>query len=78
VQNETARDINRALVGETFEVLVEKPDPKSEGHVRGRTRHHKLMIFPGGEELIGEIVPVRATEGCLWGWRGERADDGEA
>ncbi len=78
LQNETARDINRALVGEVFEVLVEEPDPKSEGHVRGRTRHHKLMIFPGAEELIGEIVPVRATEGFLWGWRGERVDDGEA
>ncbi len=72
LQNETAREINVALEGEVFEVLVEETDPKSEGHVRGRTRRQKLMIFPGDEALIGEIVPVRAVEGYLWGWIGER------
>jgi len=77
LQNETARDINRALVGEVFEVLVEEPDAKSPGHVRGRTRQHKVMIFPGGEELIGEMVRVRACDAYLWGWIGERVD-GEA
>ncbi len=72
LQNETAREINVALEGEVFEVLVEEPDPKSEGHVRGRTRQQKLMIFPGPEDLIGEVVKVRAVEGFLWGWMGER------
>ncbi len=71
LQNEIAREINVALEGEVFEVLVEEPDPKSEGHVRGRTRQNKLMIFPGGEHLIGEIVPIRAVRGYLWGWIGE-------
>lgn len=74
LQNEIAREINRARLGEVFEVLVEEADPKSPGHVRGRTRTGKLMIFPGAEELIGELVPVRATEGFLWGWRGEAVD----
>lgn len=74
LQNEIARDINRELVGEVYEVLVEEPDPKSEGHVRGRTRQHKLMIFPGGEELIGRIVPVRAEKAFLWGWMGRQID----
>ncbi len=72
LQNETAREINVALEGEVFEVLVEEADPKSAGHVRGRTRGHKLMIFPGPEALIGEMVKVRAVKGFLWGWMGER------
>ncbi|MGM0492568.1 MAG: radical SAM protein, partial [Armatimonadota bacterium] len=75
LQNETAREINVALEGEVFEVLVEEPDPKSEGHVRGRTRQQKLMIFAGPESLIGEIVEVRAVEGYLWGWMGELAEE---
>ncbi len=76
LQNEIARDINRARVGEVFEVLIEEPDPKSAGHVRGRTRQNKLMIVPGGDELIGEIIAARAQEAFLWGWRGERVSDG--
>jgi tRNA-2-methylthio-N6-dimethylallyladenosine synthase len=76
LQNEMAREINVALEGEVFEVLVEEPDPKSEGHVRGRTRQQKLMIFPGPESLIGEVVPVRAIEGYLWGWMGKAAGEG--
>jgi len=76
LQNRTAREINVALEGEVFEVLVEEPDPKSEGHVRGRTRQQKLMIFPGPEQLIGEIVPVRAVEGFLWGWIGKAVGEG--
>ncbi len=77
LQNETARAINRGLSGQVFEVLIEEPDPRSPGHVRGRTRHNKLMIVPGGEELIGAMVHARAGEAFLWGWRGEIID-GEA
>jgi tRNA-2-methylthio-N6-dimethylallyladenosine synthase len=68
-----ARQANRRQVGEVFEVLVESVDLKSPGHVRGRTRGNKLVIFPGGPELIGRMVPVRAQEPRLWGFRGERA-----
>ncbi len=74
LQNEVARDINRARSGEVFEVLIEEPDPKSPGHVRGRTRQGKLMIVPGGEQFIGAMVRARAGEAFLWGWRGEIVD----
>lgn len=72
LQNATSREINVATEGEVFEVLVEEADPKSAGKVRGRTRQNKLMIFPGEESLIGELVNVRAVKGFLWGWTGER------
>ncbi|MGD9498595.1 MAG: tRNA (N6-isopentenyl adenosine(37)-C2)-methylthiotransferase MiaB [Armatimonadota bacterium] len=77
LQNEIARKINRALSGQVFEVLIEETDPKSPGHVRGRTRQNKLMIMPGGERLIGAMVRARAGEAFLWGWRGVIVD-GEA
>lgn len=67
-----ARQSNRRQVGQVFEVLVEEPDPKSPLHVRGRTRGNKLVIFPGGPELIGQTVLVRAQEARLWGFRGDK------
>ena len=68
LQNEIARDKNRALLGREFETLVEQRDPKHADRVRGRTRTGKLMIFPGGTDLIGEMVTVRADEAFLWGF----------
>ena len=73
LQNDIARDINRATEGQVFEVLVEGPDLKTPGAVRGRTRHNKIMIFPGSRRLAGRTVDVRAEEGFLWGHKGELA-----
>ena len=67
-----AREINRGQLGEAQEVLVESPDAKSAGYVRGRSRANKLVIFPGGPELIGQTVAVTAEEAYLWGFRGVR------
>ncbi len=67
-----ARQVNRHQVGEVLEVLVEQTDAKSPRHVRGRTRGNKLVIFPGEQDLLGQMVNVRATEAKLWGFRGER------
>ena len=70
-QNETAHQINEQLVGETFQVLVAGPDPKSPAKVRGRTRTNKIMIFSGDEKLQGQIAPVLARQAFLWGFLGE-------
>ncbi len=74
-QNEIARDINRQQVGRTFEVLVEGPDPKSPGKLRGRTRTNKLMIFPGEDSLIGQLVHVQAEQAYLWGFLGRLSSE---
>jgi len=71
LQNEIGRDLNQATIGSVFEVLVEGPDPKSAGCMRGRSRQNKIMIFPGSDGLAGKLVAVRATEGFLWGHKGE-------
>lgn len=76
LQNEIARSINQAQVGQVFEVLVEEVDAKAPHTLRGRTRQHKLMLFPAREELIGTLVRVRANEAFLWGFRGSQVSGG--
>jgi tRNA-2-methylthio-N6-dimethylallyladenosine synthase len=64
---------NEAEVGRDVEVLVDGPAERGEGLVAGRARSNKLVIFPGGAELVGSLVSVKLTEAHLWGFRGEIA-----
>jgi len=73
-QNEIAHQINEELVGATVEVLVEGHDARSPEKVRGRTRTNKIVIFPGGSDLQGQIVEVQARQAFLWGFLGEIAE----
>jgi len=72
-QADISREINRDLVGRTFEVLVEGTSDKDSTKMAGRTRGNKLMIFPGTSRdyPVGTLVEVRAKEGFLWGFTGE-------
>ncbi len=71
LQNRVAGEVNAALVGREYEVLVDGPDEREPEKVRGRTRQNKLMIFPGDASMTGTFVRVRAVEARLWGWLGE-------
>jgi tRNA-2-methylthio-N6-dimethylallyladenosine synthase len=51
---------NRAEVGRTVEVLVERA-AKSAGDMLGRTDGYKVVAFPGDEALVGRYVDVRLT-----------------
>jgi len=75
-QADISREINRNLVGRTFEVLVEGPSDKDASKIAGRTRGNKLMIFPGSslDYPVGTLVEVRAKEGFLWGFTGEAVE----
>jgi tRNA-2-methylthio-N6-dimethylallyladenosine synthase len=75
-QEELTLAKNRALVGQTVEVLVEG-DSKVEGRLSGRTAHHRLVHFASDDrDLIGQYVPVRVTEALAHSCVGERlADD---
>ena len=61
VQEELTMARNRALVGQTVEVLVEGPS-KVAGRLTGRTSHHRLVHFPADPALIGDFASVRVTE----------------
>ena len=57
---EIQRDINRAEVGRTEEVLVERAG-KEVGFMLGRTRRNKVVVFPGDDALLGSYRLVRLT-----------------
>ena len=71
LQNRITCEINAALVGGEFEVLVEGRSPKNPDVLQGYTREFKMMHFPGSVELTGQLVRVGATESHLWGLKGE-------
>ncbi|MBI3017203.1 MAG: TRAM domain-containing protein, partial [Deltaproteobacteria bacterium] len=59
LQDEIALEKNQALVGETYEVLVEKD---ASGVLQGRTETHKIVHFKGDRSLIGKFVQVRLSK----------------
>src|SRR5690606_30456234 len=71
VQNEISARKNAAMVGSVQEVLVEGKNEKEPGMLNGRTRGNKIVTFPGGEELVGRIVPGRITRSRTWTSAGE-------
>jgi tRNA-2-methylthio-N6-dimethylallyladenosine synthase len=69
---------NRALVGQTVEVLVEG-DSKVAGRLSGRTAHHRLVHFAADDhDLVGTYVPVRITAALAHSVVGERLGDNAA
>jgi len=70
-QEELSIAANRALVGQTVEVLVEGVSKVKE-RLTGRTAHHRLVHFASDDhELIGQYVPVRVTEALAHSCLGE-------
>lgn len=74
LQNRITVEINRAQVGQVFEVLVESRSQKDPTKLTGLTRTFKTVHFPGDARLIGKLVNVRAVEGHLTGFMGEVVD----
>jgi tRNA-2-methylthio-N6-dimethylallyladenosine synthase len=72
LQSATSTEINRRRVDSTTEVLVEGVSEKDATRVAGRTRENKMVVFPGDDSLIGQLVTVRLIAAHLWGFRGER------
>jgi tRNA-2-methylthio-N6-dimethylallyladenosine synthase len=67
--NDQLDAFNRAQVGKTLSVLVEKPGRRA-GQMSGRTPYLQPVHFAGPESLIGRIVPVEiaaATRTSLTG-----------
>jgi tRNA-2-methylthio-N6-dimethylallyladenosine synthase len=54
------REINESEVGRIEEVLVEK-EGKDPGFMLGRTRRHKVVVFPGDPDVIGSYQTVSLT-----------------
>ena len=77
VQNEISRRINDRLKDQTVEILVEGAS-KSDGNIfTGRTRTNKLVLFPHGEEKVGDFIRVRIMQPQTWLLKAERIEASE-
>ena len=70
LQAQVVGEINRRLLGETVEVLVED---RHKGKWRGRTRTNKLVFFADPADWRGKLAPVRITWAGPWSMIGEIA-----
>jgi tRNA-2-methylthio-N6-dimethylallyladenosine synthase len=62
IVNESTRRSGERLVGRTVEVLCEGPSKRNPARLAGRTRTNKIVVFEGGDELVGELVDVRIEQ----------------
>ena len=69
--------INEAMTGECVEVLADDYAPRGEGLLQGRTPSDKVVIFPGGSEILGQFVRVRITSAEAWCLHGEIEEGAE-
>ena len=79
VVNDWARRAGERMIGQTVEVLCEGPSRTNPARLSGRTRTNKIVVFEGGEDLVGELVDVRierATGFSLYGTPMIGAPDG--
>ncbi len=68
LQAQVVGEINRRLLGETVEVLVEE---QHKGRWRGRTRTNKLVFFDDPADWRGRLAAVRITWAGPWSMIGE-------
>ena len=70
-QEEISKVKHAAMVGRTYEVLVEGPSKKDPEYLTARTRGNYILHFRGGPDLHGELVDVRVTGFSPVSLRGE-------
>ena len=66
VQDRISKEINDAMYGKTYEVLVEGLSKNKEDMYAGRTRGNKLVNFTATEDVIGKTVKVKITKPRTW------------
>lgn len=68
--NQNARKIGASMVGTRQPVLVTGVSTKQEGMMTGRSDNNRWVTFPGGPELVGQLVTVDITEGKTYSFIG--------
>jgi tRNA-2-methylthio-N6-dimethylallyladenosine synthase len=71
LQEQHTLERNRALEGQTEEILVEGASRNSERDMTGRTRSNKVVNFTGEKGLAGKTVSVLITKAYLHSLRGD-------
>jgi tRNA-2-methylthio-N6-dimethylallyladenosine synthase len=62
VQRSIQERILQRYMGQTLSVLAEKRSVKSDDHLSGHSTCHRVVNFPGSENLLGSIVNVKISE----------------
>jgi tRNA-2-methylthio-N6-dimethylallyladenosine synthase len=65
-QNEISLEINKVLVGQDLEVLVEGKSKTNPERWSGRTRTGKIVVFKGEGDLTGKIAEVAIDCAQTW------------
>ena len=71
VLDDNVRVISASRQGTVQRVLVEGPSHKDAAVFVGRTDCNRLVLFPGEQRLIGQMVDIRITEAGQRSLRGE-------
>lgn len=58
LQERVSAEINQRTIGQTVDVLVERPAKRPEGWLAGKTGQFKTVVFPGNGTHPGDLVPV--------------------
>ncbi|WP_126939075.1 tRNA (N6-isopentenyl adenosine(37)-C2)-methylthiotransferase MiaB [Veillonella sp. VA142] len=67
VQNEISLELNQAMEGKVYDIIVEGPSRTDENMWFGRTSGNKMVLFPKQDGLnVGDIVDVRIDKGQTW------------
>ena len=70
---EIAAEKSARLTGQVQDVLVESVNHQDDSLLTGRLGNNSVVHFPGGKELIGQIIPVRLDECKGFYYIGSRA-----
>jgi tRNA-2-methylthio-N6-dimethylallyladenosine synthase len=62
LQNTLSAESNKKDIGKIFEVLIEGVSKRSKEHYFGRTSQNKVVVFPRGENRIGDFVFVKIKD----------------
>ena len=74
-QERIASERSAAMVGKTYEVLVEDETKEGNGMLTGRTGGNINIDFPGDKALIGTYTKVKVTNAMNWLLSGELAEN---
>ncbi|MEZ5013452.1 MAG: tRNA (N6-isopentenyl adenosine(37)-C2)-methylthiotransferase MiaB [Chitinophagales bacterium] len=62
LQNVHAAERNKADIGKTFKVLVERTSKRNAENMCGRNDQNKMIVFPGGGTKPGDYVLVKVLD----------------
>ncbi|MBE6414439.1 MAG: tRNA (N6-isopentenyl adenosine(37)-C2)-methylthiotransferase MiaB [Verrucomicrobiaceae bacterium] len=65
VLEKQSMDFHNAMIGKTYQVLVESNAKRGENMFMGRTRNHRKCIFKADESYIGKMVNVKVNSATV-------------